>query len=56
MSWTPITTVEQALELLERAVATRGEDFVYKKPEGAKSCVYVRPLTIRAGRARSSPD
>ncbi len=42
MSWTKIETADQALELLERAVATRGEDFVYEKPEDAEFCVYVR--------------
>lgn len=42
MSWTKIETVEQALELLERAVATRGADFVYEKPEGEDFCKYVR--------------
>ncbi len=42
MSWTKIETVEQALELLEKAVATRGSDFVYQKPEGEDFCKYVK--------------
>ena len=34
-----INTAREALELLEKAVATRGEDFVYQKRLGG--CLYV---------------
>ncbi len=35
---TRIETAQQALELLEKAVATRGEDYVYRRHEGF--CTY----------------
>lgn len=34
-------TLDYTKELLRQAVADRGEDFVYEKPEGAEQCMYV---------------
>lgn len=34
-------TLDYTEELLRQAVADRGEDFVYEKPDGSNQCMYV---------------
>jgi hypothetical protein len=34
-------TLEKAIELVEQAIADRGEDYVYERPEDVEECQYV---------------